>query len=113
VRIRAKRGHQVAAVALARKLTVLCWHLLTKEQDYLWARPALVAKKARDMELRAGLSQKKGNRRGPAYALMSFCKDYFTPIAAPGHVSVYGRPVVGTRSEDVGEQALVRGLDTA
>ena len=68
VRIRARRGHQVAAVALARKLTVLCWHLLTKDQDYLWARPALVAKKARDMELRAGLPQKKGNRRGPAYA---------------------------------------------
>ena len=68
VRIRAKRGHQVAAVALARKLTVLCWHLLTKEEDYLWARPALVAKKRRDMELRAGLPQKKGNRRGPAYA---------------------------------------------
>ena len=68
VRIRAKRGHQVAAVALARKLTVLCWHLLTREEDYLWARPALVAKKTRDMELRAGLPQKKGNRRGPAYA---------------------------------------------
>lgn len=68
VRIRARPGHQVAAVALARKLTVLCWHLLTKEQDYLWARPALVAKKTRDMELRAGLPQKKGNRRGPAYA---------------------------------------------
>jgi len=68
VRIRAKRGHQVAAVALARKLTVLCWHLLTKEQDYLWARPALVAKKTRDMELRAGLPQRKGNRRGAAYA---------------------------------------------
>jgi transposase len=68
VRIRAKRGHQVAAVALARKLTVLCWHLLTKEEDYLWARPALVAKKMRDMELRAGLPQKKGNKRGPAYA---------------------------------------------
>ena len=68
VRIRAKRGHQVAAVALARKLTVLCWHLLTKEEEYLWARPALVAKKTRDMELRAGLPQKKGNRRGPAYA---------------------------------------------
>jgi transposase len=68
VRIRAKRGHQVAAVALARKLTVLCWHLLTREEDYLWARPALVAKKTRDMELRAGRPQKKGNRRGPAYA---------------------------------------------
>jgi len=68
VRIRAKRGHQVAAVALARKLTVLCWHLLTREEDYLWARPALIAKKTRDMELRAGLPQKKGNQRGPAYA---------------------------------------------
>ncbi len=68
VRIRAKRGHQVAAVALARKLTVLCWHLLTKHEDYLWARPALVAKKTRDMELRAGLPQKKGNQRGAAYA---------------------------------------------
>jgi transposase len=68
VRIRAKRGHQVAAVALARKLTVLCWHLLTREEDYLWARPALVAKKAREMELRAGHPEKKGNRRGAAYA---------------------------------------------
>ena len=68
VRIRARRGHQVAAVALARKLTVLCWHLLTKKQDYLWARPALVANKTRAMELQAGLPQKKGRRRGPAYA---------------------------------------------
>jgi transposase len=68
VRIRAKRGHQVAAVAVARKLTVLCWHLLTKEEDYLWARPALVANKVRAMELQAGKPQNKGNRRGPAYA---------------------------------------------
>lgn len=50
VRIRAKRGHQVAAAALARKPTVLRRRLLTKERDYLWARPALVAKKTRDME---------------------------------------------------------------
>jgi transposase len=68
VRIRARRGHQVAAVAVARKLAVLCWHVLTKEQDYLWARPALVANKMRAMELQAGLPQKKGNQRGPAYA---------------------------------------------
>jgi transposase len=67
VRIRAKRGHQVAAVAVARKLTVLCWHLLTKGQDYRWARPALVANK-RAMELQAGRPQQKGNRRGTAYA---------------------------------------------
>jgi len=68
VRIRARRGHQVAAVAVARKLAVLCWHMLTKEEDYLWARPALVANKLRAMELQAGGPQQKGNRRGPAYA---------------------------------------------
>ena len=51
VRIRARRGHQVAAVAVARKLTVLCWHVLSKNQDYLWARPALVANKTRAVEL--------------------------------------------------------------
>jgi transposase len=68
VRIRAKRGHQIAAVALARKLTVLCWHLLTKETDYIWVRPALVANKVRKMELQAGQPQQKGNRRGPTYA---------------------------------------------
>lgn len=68
VRIRARRGHQIAAVAVARKLAVLCWHLLTKEEDYLWARPALVANKRRAMELQAGRPHKKGNKRGPAYA---------------------------------------------
>ena len=68
LRIRARRGHQIAAVAVARKLAVLCWHLLTKETDYLWARPALVATKLRAMELQAGMPAKKGNKRGPAYA---------------------------------------------
>ncbi|GGJ57117.1 IS110 family transposase [Sphingopyxis bauzanensis] len=68
VRIRAKRGHQIAAVALARKLTVLCWHLLTNQADYRWARPALIANKRRAMELKAGKPQAKGNKPGPAYA---------------------------------------------
>jgi hypothetical protein len=68
IRIRARRGHQIAAVAVARKLTVLCWHMLTKEQDYLWTRPSLVAHKRRAMQLQAGQPQTKGNMRGPAYA---------------------------------------------
>jgi transposase len=68
LRIRARRGHQIAAVALARKLAVICWHMLTKETDYQWARPALVANKLRAMELKAGRPSRKGNQRGPAYA---------------------------------------------
>lgn len=68
IRIRARRGHQIAAVAVARKLATLCWHMLTKSEDYHWARPSLVAHKRRAMELAAGRPQKKGNRRGASYA---------------------------------------------
>jgi hypothetical protein len=68
LRIRDRRGHQIAAVATARKMAVLVWHLLAKDADYLWARPALVAHKLRALELQAGRLMKKGNRRGPAYA---------------------------------------------
>ena len=64
LRVRAGRGHLVAAVAVARKLAVsiFCWHLLTKNVDYQLARPALVAQKVRAMELQAGQPAKKGNR---------------------------------------------------
>jgi len=65
LRIRARRGHQI--VAVARKLAVLCWHLLTKSTDYQWARPGLVANKLRAMELQAGQPARKGNKRGAAY----------------------------------------------
>jgi hypothetical protein len=67
LRIRNKRGHQVAAVATARKLTVLIWPLLTKEQDYLWLRPSVVAAKRRQLALKAGAPSEKGmGRRGSA-----------------------------------------------
>ena len=42
--------------------------MLTRNEDYLWARPALVANKTRAMELQAGHPQQKGSRRGAAYA---------------------------------------------
>ena len=54
LRIRARRGQHVAAVATARKLAILIWYLLSNDEDYVWARPALYAKKLRDLQLRAG-----------------------------------------------------------
>jgi transposase len=67
LRIRAKRGNQVAAVATARKLAVLIWHLLSKGQDYAWSRPALLQWKLRELELKAGSpSRRGGNKPGPA-----------------------------------------------
>ena len=67
LRIRARRGQHVAAVATARKLTVIIWHLLTKGESYVWARPSLHAKKLRDLELKAGHKAARG-QKGAAYA---------------------------------------------
>ena len=66
-RVRGRKGKQVAAVATARKIAVLAWHLLTKKEDYAWARPALVAMKERQLQLKAGAkSRRGGNAPGPA-----------------------------------------------
>jgi hypothetical protein len=67
LRVRARRGQHVAAVATARKLAVLIWHLLRKGESYLWARPALHAKKLRDLELKAGHAPSRG-QKGAAHA---------------------------------------------
>ncbi len=64
-RVRSRRGMQVAVVATARKLAVLCWHLITKGEDYAFARPSLTAQKLRRLELRAGMPAKRG-RKGQA-----------------------------------------------
>jgi transposase len=66
LRVRARRGQHVAAVATARKLAVIIWHLLRKGESYAWARPALHAKKLRDLELKAGYKAERG-QRGAAY----------------------------------------------
>ena len=49
-RVAAKRGKHIAAVATARKITMIIWHMLTKERDYIWVRPALLARKFRTIE---------------------------------------------------------------
>jgi transposase len=63
LRVGARRGRNIAAVAVARKLAVLSWHLLTKGEDYAFARPSLVANKIRKLELLGGAPQARGVRR--------------------------------------------------
>jgi transposase len=65
-RVSSRRGNHVAAVAVARKLAVIVWHLLVKGEDYAGVRPALHAKKLRDLELRSGLPARRG-QRGAGY----------------------------------------------
>ena len=70
-RIRARKGSQVAAVAVARKLACLAWQLLTKEQDYAFAQPSRMRAKLRRVELNAGappLQTRHGGQRISATA---------------------------------------------
>jgi transposase len=61
-RVRARRGPQVAATATARKLAALFWHLLTRNEDYAFARPAMTRGKIRRLELLAGAPSQKGRK---------------------------------------------------
>ncbi len=64
-RVRARRGAQVAAVAVARKLACLAWQLLTKEEDYVFAQPSRVRAKLRRVELDAGAPPLRRGHGGP------------------------------------------------
>lgn len=63
IRIRDKRGKHVAAVATARKLAVVVWHMLTKDEDFTWSRPALLQWKLRKLELKAGHPSRRGGHQ--------------------------------------------------
>jgi transposase len=63
-RIRARRGNKIAVVACARKLAVLFWCLLTRDEDYAHQQPSLTAKKLRLLEIRAGAPTLKGTNTG-------------------------------------------------
>ncbi len=67
LRTRGRRGTGVAIVAVARKLAVLAWHLLTDDVDYRWAPPVRSAEKLRRLELLGGAPKRfdlRGRREG-------------------------------------------------
>ena len=39
-RVAARRGGNIATVAVARKLAVIAWHMLSRSEDYAFARPS-------------------------------------------------------------------------
>ena len=59
-RVAARRGPGIAAVAVARKLAVLAWHLLHDETDYRWPASGRTARKVRDLERAAGSPDRRG-----------------------------------------------------
>jgi transposase len=63
-RVRARRGHGKAIVAVARKLVTLFWCLLSRAEDYAHQQPSLTAKKLRLLEITAGAPTLKGTPTG-------------------------------------------------
>jgi transposase len=59
-RVTARRGRQIAVVAVARKLASLAWRLLTDGEDYAYASPSRVRLKLRRIELLAGAERHQG-----------------------------------------------------
>lgn len=53
-RTKARRAHGKAIVATARKLAVLFWCMLTRDQDYAHQQPSLTRKKLRRLQITAG-----------------------------------------------------------
>ena len=67
LQVRARRGQQSPLSRRPCKLAVLIWHLLSNGESYVWARPALHARKLRDLELKAG-PQSRTRPKGAACA---------------------------------------------
>jgi len=63
-RIAARRGGNIATVAVARKLAMIAWHMLSRGEDYAFARPSLTREKIRKLELATGAERQKGRRIG-------------------------------------------------
>jgi transposase len=63
-RLKTRRGGGIAIVATARKLAVLVWHLLSKDEDCRFGPAARTAFKHRRLELLAGRAGTRSSHRG-------------------------------------------------
>jgi transposase len=63
-RLRGRKSHNAAIVAVARKLAVLFYRMLTREEDYAHQQPSLTAQQLRRLEVRAGAPTLKGTNPG-------------------------------------------------
>ena len=65
-RVAARRGANIATVAVARKLVVIAFNLLRRDEDYAFVRPSLQREKLRRFELMLGAPRQQGKRLATA-----------------------------------------------
>lgn len=63
-RLARKKGIPVARVATARKLAILVWHLLTKNEPYRYALPASTEHKLAELRRSQGIRHRLGPEKG-------------------------------------------------
>jgi len=63
-RLARKKGVPVARVAIARKLAILAWHLLTKNEPYRYALPASTEHKLAELRRSQGIRHRLGPEKG-------------------------------------------------
>ena len=61
-RVAARRGVNIATVAVARKMVIIAWHLLSKSENYAFMRPSLYRQKIRKLELAIGGARQRGKK---------------------------------------------------
>jgi len=66
-RLARKKGIPVARVAIARKLAILAWHLLTKNEPYRYALPASTEHKLAELRRSQGIRHRSGPEKGQAH----------------------------------------------
>jgi transposase len=76
-RIAQRRGYSIAIVAVARKLLVTIWHMLTEETNYQYLRQASYVRKLQDWAYRIG------RQALPASSSKSFVADRLCELGLP------------------------------
>jgi hypothetical protein len=96
-RLSARRGANIATVAVARKLVVIIWHLLTRGEDYAFVRPSLYREKLRRLELMLGAPRQQGKRL-PTRAFVKPPQRRAEMDVAAQHEAAYRRLVADWRA---------------
>ena len=100
-RTAARRGRHVATVAVARKLAVLAWHLLTRGEDYAFARPVArrAARSAGSSSPPAPRARKPGPNRDPIWNTTARRRREATRRAGRSRLPPAGQRLAGQRPE--------------
>jgi transposase len=107
-RLSVRRGSKIATIATARKLAVITWQLLSRGQDYAFARPALVREKIRRLELLLGAPRRQGQHPTGSQHLKTHQRQAEKAIAAQAE-RAYLRMVTDWRSSRPAREKLGAG----